>query len=177
MTFIKTTFIQNNKTIRLSDVWHELLISASSETAVSQQQPKVETQQTSSSSHEEKVLDDGTVVQMSSSSARKTSSSSQEMTIPISFGQLTRQSSQAKTPRYSFLKDHTPSVVKGFILGLVHTLRIYLCAIPFIFRFSHFFAYKIEFWILILIGWIVPVLWYEMLYVTAIFFVYLLGDF
>ena len=100
MTFIKRTFIQNNKTIRLSDVWHELLISATSETAVSQQQqPKVETQQTSSASHEEKVLDDGTVVQMSSSSARKTSSSSQEMTIPISFGQLTRQTSQAKTPR------------------------------------------------------------------------------
>ena len=100
LTFTKRTFIQNNKTIRLSEVWHELLISATSETAVSQQQPKVETQQTSSSSHEEKVLDDGTVVQMSSSSARKTSSSSQEMTIPISFGQLTRQTSQAKTPRY-----------------------------------------------------------------------------
>ena len=71
----------------------------SSEAVVSQQQqPKVET--TSSSSHEEKVLDDGTVVQMSSSSTRKTSSSSQEMTIPISFGQITRQTSQAKTPRY-----------------------------------------------------------------------------
>ena len=70
----------------------------SSEAVVSQQQqPKVET--TSSSSHEEKVLDDGTVVQMSSSSTRKTSSSSQEMTIPISFGQITRQTSQAKTPR------------------------------------------------------------------------------
>ena len=86
-----------------------MLISATSETAVSQQQqqPKVETQQTSSSSHEEKVLDDGTVVQMSSSSARKTSSSSQEMTIPISFGQLTRQTSQAKTPRYEpFFKSY-----------------------------------------------------------------------
>ena len=68
------------------------------ETAIIQQeQPKVET--TSSSSHEEKVLDDGTVVQMSSSSTRKTSSSSSEMNIPISFGQLTRQTSQAKTPR------------------------------------------------------------------------------
>ena len=58
-------------------------------------QPKVET--TSSSSHEKKVLDDGTVVEMSSSSTRKTSSSNQEMTIPISFGEISNK--MAKTPR------------------------------------------------------------------------------
>ena len=72
--------------------WHLCEFSDFGWFIVTQGEPKVET--TSESSHETKTLEDGTVVNMSSS--KKTSSSSQEMTIPITFGDMPKMS---KSPR------------------------------------------------------------------------------